>query len=82
MKRKMNRDFEEIELLKNKYQIRIDDQEHAIKSTFNEFRDNLTGTPVLNKVKENLFSGSGLAFKLGFMAISLMRDRLNRKRKK
>jgi len=82
MKRKKNRDFEEIELLKQKYMLRIDEQERAIKSTFIEFRENITGATVLNKVKGNLFGGSGLAFKLGFMAVSLMIDRLNRKRKK
>jgi hypothetical protein len=83
MKRKRNRDFEEIEILKLKYQQRLDAQEREIKSTFVEFRDNISGATLINKLKDNLFGGSGLAFRLGFMAVTLLRNRLkNRSRKK
>jgi hypothetical protein len=74
--KKRNKEFDEFDLLKAKYKKRITDQELLIKSSFNQFTDNLTGVALLNKVKENLFSGSGFAFKLGFMAVSLLRKKL------
>jgi hypothetical protein len=79
MKRKKNRDFEEIEILKQKYLQRIEDQEETIKSSFIELRDNITGVTLLNRVKEHLFGGSGLAFRLGFMAVTMLRNRMNKK---
>jgi hypothetical protein len=80
--KKVNKDFLEIEILKERYKLRIMEQELKIKSGFNELTDNLTGVALLNKFKENLFSGSGFAFKLGFMVVTLLRDRLSRKKKK
>jgi hypothetical protein len=79
MKRKINRDFEEIEILKQKYLQRISDQEQVMKASFTEVRDNITGFSLLNKLKENLMGGSGLAFRLGFMAVSLIRSRMKAK---
>jgi hypothetical protein len=79
MERK-NKEFDEIELLKLRYRQRILEQEIKIKSSFNDFTDNLTGITLLNKVKDNLFTGSGFAFKLGFMAISMIRKKLAQRR--
>lgn len=81
--KKRNDDFAEIELLKDRYRTRILDQELRIKSGFSVLTDNLSGAALLNRVRENLFSGSGLAFRLGFLAVTLMRKKLaERKRKK
>jgi hypothetical protein len=80
--KKSSKYFREIELLKERQRLRIIQQELKIKSNFRELSDNLTGITLINRVKDNLFSGSGLAFKLGFMAVSLLTDRLKRKRKK
>jgi hypothetical protein len=74
--KKRNREFDELDLLKARYKKRILDQEILIKSSFNQFTDNLTGVALLNKVKDNLFTGSGFAFKLGFMAVSMLRKKL------
>lgn len=79
MKRKKNRDFEEIEILKQKYLQKVADQEEMIKTTLVSVRDNVTGAVLLGKLKDNLLNGSGLAFRLGFMAVSLLRDRMRRK---
>jgi hypothetical protein len=79
MKRKKNRDFEEIEILKQKYLLRLADQEEEIKSSLIDLRDNITGVTVLSRVKDNLFSGSGLAFKLGVMAVTMLRKRMKQK---
>ena len=80
--KKNNKDFEQIEILKERQRLRILEQEMKIKSGFKELGDNLTGAALISKVKENLFSGSGLAFKLGFMAVSLLSDQIRRRRKK
>jgi alpha-D-ribose 1-methylphosphonate 5-triphosphate synthase subunit PhnG len=82
MKRKKFREFEEIEMLKKKYLQRIQAQETEIKSTAVEFRDNITGAVLVNKLKDNLFGGSGLAFRLGFMAVTMLRDRLKKRSKR
>ena len=80
MMKKKNRDFEEITLLKRQMRSRIAEQETEIKSSLIELRDNLTGAVLIDKVRNNLFSGSGLAFKLGFMAVTMLRKRLQDKR--
>ena len=77
--KKRNRDFEEITLLKRQMRSRITEQEAEIKSSLIGLRDNLTGTVLIDKVRNNLFSGSGLAFKLGFMAVTMLRKRLQNK---
>ena len=77
---KRNKDFDEIEILKERYRYRILEQELKIKSGFSELSDNLTGASLLNKVRDNLFSGSGFAFKLGFMAVTLLKKKLAQKR--
>lgn len=79
MKKKKYREFEEIEILKQKYLQRIQAQETEIKSTAVEFRDNVTGAVLMDKLKDNLFGGSGLAFRLGFMAVTMLRDRLKQR---
>ena len=79
---KKNNDFDEIEILKNRYRDRINHQEKMIRTSFGELSDNLTGVTLYNKVKENLFTGSGFAFKLGFMAVKMLRRKLDEKRKK
>jgi hypothetical protein len=80
--KKNKKDFQEIEILKERQRLRILEQEIKIKSGFKELSDNLTGASIKNRIRENLFSGSGLAFKLGFMVVSLITDQIRRKRKK
>lgn len=80
--KKNKKDFQEIEILKERQKLRILEQELKIKSSFRELSDDLTGAKLVNRVRENLFSGTGLAFKLGFMAVSILSDRIRRKRKK
>ncbi len=82
MKRTTNSDFREIEILKEKYLQRINVQENEIKSTFIEFRDNITGAVIINKLKDNLFGGPGLAFRLGFMAVTMLRQKLKDRAKR
>jgi hypothetical protein len=79
MKRKMHRDFEEIEILKQKYLRRITNQENEMKTAFVEFRDHITGAALLKQVRENLFSGPGMAFRLGFMAVTMLKKRMKKK---
>jgi hypothetical protein len=76
------KDFPEIEMLKERQRMRILLQENRLKSGFSELSDKLTGVALINRIRENMFSGSGLAFKLGFMAVSILTDRMKRKRKK
>jgi hypothetical protein len=80
--KKVNKDFREIEILKERHRLRLLEQEIKIKASFSELTDNLTGVALLNKVKDNLVIGSGLAFKLGYMAVTLLRNKLSRKGKK
>ena len=80
--KKNNRDFQEIELLKQRQKLRILDQERKIKSSLRDLSDNLTGAAIASRIRENMFSGQGLAFKLGFLAVSLISERIRRKRKK
>ncbi|NTV83218.1 MAG: hypothetical protein HGA23_02825 [Bacteroidales bacterium] len=79
---KRNSEFAQIDLLKERYRHRIQEQETRIKSSFSDLSDNLTGVALFNKVKDNLFNGSGFAFKLGFMAVTMLRKRLNDRSKK
>jgi hypothetical protein len=80
--KKVSKEFQEIAILKERQKLRIMQQEIKIKANFSEISDNLTGVTLLNNMKANLFSGSGFAFKLGFMVVTLLRDRLSRKKKK
>jgi hypothetical protein len=80
--KKKNIDFLEIEILKERHQKRILEQEMRLRSSFSEITDNLTGAALIGKVRENLFSGSGFAFKLGFMAVNMLRNRLIQNKKK
>lgn len=73
---------DDIGILKERQKLRILQQELVIKSTFRDLSDNLTGSAIKNRIKENLFSGSGLAFKLGFMAVSIITEQIRRRRKK
>ena len=74
--------FREIDLLKERQRLKILQQEMEIKSSFRELSDTLTGVSLMNRVKENIFGGSGLAFKLGFMAVTLLANRAKAKRNK
>jgi len=80
--KKRNKDFQQIELLKERQKLRILQKELEIKSNLKDLSDNLTGVAIVNRLKENLFSGNGLAFKLGFMAVSLLTDRIKAKHNK
>lgn len=77
--KKKNNEYDQLDLLKKRYQQSIREQEMKIKTSFGEFSDNLTGVALFNKVKENLFTGSGFAFKLGFMAVTLLQKKLNQR---
>jgi len=77
-----SKEFREIGILKERQKLRILQQEIEIKSGFKELTDNLTGASIKKRLQENLSGGSGLAFKLGFMAVSMIADRIRRKRKK
>lgn len=79
--KKTNNDFDQLDLLKERYQQKITRQEQKITSTFSAIKDNLTGVALVNKLKENLFDGSGFAFKLGFMAVTLLQRRLSERKK-
>jgi hypothetical protein len=82
-KMKKNKDtFQEIEWLKERQRLRISEQEARIRLSARELADNLTGVTLVRKIQENLFGGQGLAFRLGFMAVSLITDRLRKRRRK
>jgi hypothetical protein len=72
----------DIEILKERQKLRILQQELTIKSGFRDLSDNLTGTSLKNRIKDNMFGGSGLAFKLGYMAVSIITDQIRRRKKK
>lgn len=75
-------EYRDIERLKA-FQIgRIRQQEQAIKVSFREVRDNITGEALKEKLQENLFSGPGLAFKLGYITVTLLQERFSKKKKK
>ncbi len=79
MRSKRN-DFDEIDRLKERYQHRILLQEQKIRTGFKDLGDNLTGVTLFNQVRDNLFTGQGFAFKLGFMAMTLLRRRLEQRK--
>jgi hypothetical protein len=79
---KKNNDFSEIEILKEHHKKLILEQELKIKSSFGELSDNLTGAALFNRVRDNLFTGSGFAFKLGFMAVTLLRKKIAQRKRK
>jgi len=80
--RKSKKEFEQIVILKERQKLRILEQEKVIRSGMKDLSDNLTGAALMSKLKENLFSGSGLAIKLGFVAATLISEQMKRKRKK
>jgi hypothetical protein len=80
--KKNNKDFQDIEILKARQKLLILEQELKIKSSFSKLSDNLTGTSIKNRIQENLIGGSGLAFKLGFLAVSIIAEQIRRRRKK
>lgn len=75
-------DFQDLEILKEKYKFRILEQELRIKSTVKELGESLTGASMVKKLQDNMFGGTGIAFKLGFLAVALIRDRFRERRKK
>jgi len=74
--------YRDIEFLKERQKLRILQQELTIRKSFRDLNNNLTGESIRNKLKENLFSGYGIAYRLGFLTIALLTDVLKRKRKK
>jgi hypothetical protein len=79
---KTNKDeFELIQVLKERQKLRILEQEIKLKSGIKELSDNLTGAALMSRIKENLIGGSGLALKLGFLAATLITERIRRRRK-
>ncbi|HNQ83613.1 MAG TPA: hypothetical protein PLW31_14150 [Bacteroidales bacterium] len=75
-------EYRDIERLKAFQLGRIRQQEQAIKLSFKEVRDNITGEALKEKLKENLFSGPGLAFKLGYITVTLLQERFSKTKKK
>lgn len=80
--KKNRKEFELIQILKERQKLRILEQENVMRSSIKDLSDNLTGAALMSKLKENLFSGSGLAIKLGFLAATLISEQMKRKRKK
>jgi len=80
--KKKNNSFEQIQILKERQNLRILEQELKIKDSFKEISGSLSGAAIRTRIKENLFSGSGLAFKLGYIAVTLLAARFRRKRRK
>jgi len=75
-------EFKDIEILKERQRLRILEQELKLKSEFRELGESLTARKLQTTLQENLLGGSGIAFKLGFMAVNLIIDRIrNRKRR-
>ena len=75
-------EYRDIERLKAFQLGRIRQQEQAIKLSFKEVRDNITGEALKEELKENLFSGPGLAFKLGYITVTLLQERFSKTKKK
>jgi hypothetical protein len=80
--RKDRPEFKDIEVLKERQRLRILEQELKIKSELKDLGDRFTGQRLKATIQENLMSNSGLAFKLGFMAVSLIMDRVRKRRRK
>ena len=80
--KKNNKEFELIEILKERQKLRILEQEKKLKSDFKELSLNLTGTALAKRLRDNLLRSPGLAMKLGFLAVSLVSGRFRRKRKR
>jgi hypothetical protein len=80
--RKDRPEFKDIEVLKERQRLRILEQELKIKSELKDLGDRFTGQRLKTTIQENLMGNSGLAFKLGFMAVSLIMDRVRKRRKK
>ena len=76
-------EYKDFEFLKDRQRLRILEQEMKLKEEFRELGDRFTGQRLKTTIQDNLLGNSGLAFKLGFMAVSLIADRIrNRKKKK
>lgn len=75
-------EYRDIERLKAFQLGHIRQQEQAIKVSFREVRDNITGEALKEKLQENLFSGPSLAFKLGYITVTLLQERFSKKKKK
>lgn len=80
--KKNSSEFEQIKILKERQKLRILEQEKILKSGMKELSNNLTGAALMSKLKENMFSGSGLAIKLGFLAASLISEQVRHKRRR
>jgi hypothetical protein len=74
--------FRDLEILKERQRLRILQQELKIRAEFRELGDRLIGKNLRNTIGESLVSNSGLAFKLGFMAVNLVMDRIRSRNKK
>jgi hypothetical protein len=75
-------EFKDIEILKERQRLRILEQEMQIRAEFKELGDRLTGKHLRQTVEETLVSNSGMAFKLGFMAVNLIMDRIRERKKR
>lgn len=80
--KKGKHEFKDIEILKERQQLRILQQEMRIKAEFKELGDRLTGKNLRQTVEETLIGNSGMAFKLGFMAVNLILDRIRERKKR
>lgn len=76
------RDYQDIEILKERQRLRILEQEMKLKSDFRELASNLTFNAIKNRVIATLIDNSSLGVKLGISAISILSDRFRRKKRK
>jgi hypothetical protein len=74
--------FRDLEILKERQRLRILQQELKIRAEFQELGDRITGKNLRNTIGESLVSNSGLALKLGFMAVNLVMERIRSRNKK
>lgn len=80
MKNKM--EYKDIDILKKRQRLRILEQEMKLKAEFREMGEYFTAKKLQTSLQENLIGGSGIAFKLGFLAVNLIMDRIRNRKKR
>lgn len=79
---KSRKEYKDIEILKERQRLRILEQELKLKSEFRDLGEYFTAKKIQTSIQENLLGGSGIAFKLGFLAVNLIMDRMRNRGKK
>jgi len=80
--KKQRTEFKDIDILKEKQKLRILEQEMRIRAGVRELGDRLAGRKLRQTIEEGIVGNSGLAFKLGFMAVSLIMSRARKRKRK